>query len=124
MKRLGGLRAGMTAASAERRSTRVVVALLATLLWVGTSLAVAGVVEPTAGITAISIGVPFLALLFAYHVLFHEHDREWARVVASLLAVTGAVGLVAIFLQNTTVTFVANVLALVGMFALVAFLWR
>lgn len=106
------------------RSAKGIVALLATLLWVGTSLAVAGVVETTAGVTAVTVGVPFLALLFAYHVFFHEAEREWAQIVAGLLAVTGMVGLIAIFVQQPTVTFVANVMALLGMFALVAFFWR
>lgn len=106
------------------RSAKVVVAVLATALWLGTSLAVAGVVDPAASITAVNIGVPFLALLFAYYVFFHEHEREWAQVVAGLLAVTGVVGLIAVYVQVPTVTFVANILALLGMFALVAFLWK
>lgn len=114
----------MAAAGSGLRSTKLVVAALATVLWVGTSLAVAGVVEPTVGITAVTVGVPFLALLFAYHVFFHEADRDWAQIVAGLLAVTGLVGLVAIFVQQELVTFVANVMALLGMFVLVAFFWR
>lgn len=114
----------MASAGPGSRWTKLGVAALATVLWVGTSLAVAGVVKPTAGITAVTIGVPFLALLFAYHVFFHEPDRDWAQVVAGLLAVTGFVGLVAIFVQQELVTFAANVLALLGMFVLVAFFWR
>lgn len=106
------------------QSAKVIVAALATVLWVGTSLAVAGVVETAAGVTAVTVGVPFLALLFAYHVFFHESQRERAQVVAALLAVTGMIGLVAIFVQQSTVSFVANVMALLGMFALVALFWR
>lgn len=106
------------------RSTKVLVAVLATVLWVGTSLAVAGLVDSAASVTAVSIGVPFLALLFAYHVFFHEGEREWARVVAGVLVVAGVVGLVAIFVQRPAFSFAANVLALLGMFVLVAFLWR
>ncbi len=106
------------------RGTQLVVAALATLLWVGTSLAVAGVVTVSASITAVNTGVPFLALLFAYYVYAYEHDREWVRPVAGLLALTGVVGLVAITVQEPRLTFVANALALLSMFNLVAFLWR
>lgn len=106
------------------RGAQLVVAALATLLWVGTSLAVAGVVEMSASVTAVNVGVPFLAFLFAYYVYVYEHDREWVRAVAGLLAVTGLVGLFAIFVQDSTITFAANVLALLSMFNLVAFLWR
>lgn len=106
------------------RGTQLVVAALATLLWVGTSLAVAGIVRTSASVTAVNVGVPFLALLFAYYVYAYEHDREWVRTVAGLLAVTGLMGLVAIFVQEPRFTFVANVLALLSMFNLVAFLWR
>lgn len=114
----------MATEGAERRPAQLIVAGLATLLWVGTSLAVAGVVQTSASVTAVNDGVPFLALLFAYYVYFHEHERTWARTVAGILAVTGLLGLVAISVQEPTFTFVANVLALLSMFNLVVFLWR
>jgi hypothetical protein len=103
---------------------KVAVAVVATLLWIGTSIAVAGVVRTDASITAVNVGVPFLALLFSYHVFFHEGERERARLVAAVLALTGAVGILAVLVQDSTLTFVSNVLALLGMFGLVAFLWR
>lgn len=105
-------------------AAQLLVVALATLLWVGTSLAVAGVVKVSASVTAVNLGVPFLALLFAYYVFFHERDREWATTVASVLAVTGVVGLIAVILEQATLTFAANVLALLAMLGLVAFLWR
>lgn len=106
------------------KGAQLMVAALATLLWVATSLAVAGVVEMSAGVTAVNVGVPFLAFLFAYYVYVYERHRKWVRAVAGLLAVTGLVGLVAIVVQESTITFTANVLALLSMFNLVAFLWR
>lgn len=106
------------------RGAQLVVVALATLLWIGTSLAVAGIVELSASVTAVNVGVPFLALLFAYYVYVYEYDRKWVRSVAGLLAVTGFVGFIAIFVQEPTITFVANMLALLSMFNLVAFLWR
>lgn len=114
----------MTSKRTDVGSGKVFVAALATLLWVGTSIAVVAGVETSPGLTGVNVGVSFLALLFAYYVFFHEESRRWATIVASLLVVTGVVGLVAAYIREPTLTLASNVLALVGMFALVVFLWR